>query len=364
MVSINGTKQVINLFIHNPGQQLAKKPGTIKMLVEDIGNLRYKPLTSKKVKPLSYKEKQNADILLYGEMKTERIGVSTEELDEITPFRRLSKKLATLSDPEYFINQYQDVMKEYMGRIDDFERLLQTEKIDRIVKYRYARLVANKIMNRIQKMPIESHYSIGENGSIMAKDIGNATEVELKNAMEVRKKAFGNFDCDIGYMDGGELPVVSVHNHPMDSIYPKWESIPEYIREKLSKLGFTKKSLKAPFSPRDIKNYCKDGENGYVVDMNGHKYSFVPNQSKGFERTLRNNEDFILELEEIEKECTEASMKHYDLANKYREYQVKNDSLSEQIFLESYIDYLVDKHYFDLLKKAEEKCGKFLELNI
>ena len=63
-------KQVINLFIHNPGQQLAKKSGTIKMLVEDIGNLRYKPLTSKKVKPLSYKEKQNADILLYGEMKT------------------------------------------------------------------------------------------------------------------------------------------------------------------------------------------------------------------------------------------------------------------------------------------------------
>ena len=53
------------------------------------------------------------------------------------------------------------------------------------------------------------------------------------------------------------------------------------------------------------KNCCKD------------KILFTSiHQSKGIERTLRNNEDFILELEEIEKECTEASMKHYELANK------------------------------------------------
>lgn len=124
-----------------------------------LKGLRYTPetvedtfiQTSKKAKSLRYKERQKADISLYGELKTERLGISEEELNELTPFRRLSKKPATLSDPEYFINQYQDVMKEYLQNWERFENLSQAEQIDRIVKYRYGRLVANKIMNKIQK---------------------------------------------------------------------------------------------------------------------------------------------------------------------------------------------------------------------
>lgn len=318
-----------------------------------------------KVKTLSYKEKQCADILQYGEMKTESIGISKKEINEIAPFRRLSKKPAKLSDPEYFTSQYRDTLKEYLGRIEDFDKLPQTEQIDRIVKYRYGRLVANKIMNRNYKEPIEYHYSIGENGSIMAKDIGNETEALLKNAKEINNNAyFKRFDDELGYLDGGEMPLVSVHNHPMHDCLDLETVVPEEIIEELSKLGFTKKSIKAPFSPADIEIYCEKDITGYVVDNNGHKFLFSPNKMKGFEHKLANNEDFLIELKQfVKKVGTEEEMNYYDLENKYHKYKSKKDNESKYIFLNSFIDYLSKKRYLDLLAKAEEKCGKFSELS-
>ena len=367
----------LNLFVKRGGKNVLSylchtKPPKTPINFE---GLRYAPaknydfsnassINTPKVKTLSYKERQCADILQYGEMKTESIGISKKEINEIVPFRRLSKKPAKLSDPEYFINQYRDTMKEYLGRIENFDKLPQTEQIDRIVKYRYGRLVANKIMNRIYKEPIEYHYSIGENGTIMAKDIGNETEVLLKNAEEISDEAY--FRCainELGYLDGGEMPVLSVHNHPMNNTNQKWETIPETIREELSQLGFSRKSLKKPFSPTDIEGYCEKDIIGYVVDMNGHKFSFSPNKTKGFEHTLANNEDFLTELKRIENTSTEEAMKYCDLKNKYFKYKSNNDKESKYIFLNSYIDYLSGKPYVDLLKKAEEKCGKFTELS-
>lgn len=55
-----------------------------------------------------YLVRQAKQVATFGEKTVERNGVTKEILDDITPFRRLSGKKGTLSDPKYFIEKFEN----------------------------------------------------------------------------------------------------------------------------------------------------------------------------------------------------------------------------------------------------------------
>ena len=154
MVSVNGTKQVINLFVNSFEQLSVRKPKMVQMFAEDLSKLRYAPQfegdilqLSSKAKAFSYSQRQATDIAKYGEKQIERIGVTDEILQKFTPHRRLSNKPCTLKNPKdykYYISKYEKEMgEEYLPK--DWVSLNDAQKYDFIVKDRYSRLVSKKL---------------------------------------------------------------------------------------------------------------------------------------------------------------------------------------------------------------------------
>ena len=211
-----------------------------------------------------------------------QFGVTDEMINTFTPHRRLSKKPCTLSDPQYFIQKYEDEVRDELKffNLKDWELLSEAEKVDLIVKYRYKKLVANKVMNTIGKCKEEHHFLIGENGTIMAHDVGNDESVAACNASKIsefakleafdipKKQRFRHIDA--------ELAEISIHNHP-STINDLLEIYPQNAQDPIRKTGLFDKPIKWVFSDADIQMYLDEGYNGYVVDSSLNKFYFRPN---------------------------------------------------------------------------------------
>ena len=203
-------------------------------------------------KVLSYQERQEADILKYGAKKRSvpLDGITEEEINEIAPHRRLSAKRNKLSDPGWFVEQYEKEMgEEYLPVY--WQCYTPNMKADYVVKQRYYSLLANKIMNKIQKEPIEHSYQFYD-GEIVGHAIGNGTSVSYRNC---------HVDAD-------------VHNHPITA------DLDTCTNEKIA--NFTEslcpeiRKARVPHSGQDIVSSVADRNDSYVVDSNGGKFLFMP----------------------------------------------------------------------------------------
>ena len=222
-----------------------------------------------------YLERQNKDIEQYGKHKVTRKGVNKSVLDKYTPYRRLSNKPCSMSNPDYYIEKFGESTKESLPFLKDWDELSKEEKVDYIVKARYRRLIAHRIMSDNQDKTIERGYSIGENGSIMSVDVGTKTEIYPKNYIAVHSKTKGErafvefFSSHFAHI-ASEMPATTVHNHPhqMDN-------------GALLRCIFLNKSGEDtppanPFSMKDISASVKRENEMYIIDESGNRYNFVP----------------------------------------------------------------------------------------
>lgn len=219
-----------------------------------------------------YFEREKKDIKQYGRHKCVRYGVTDETLEKFTPFRRLSNKPCSMSDPDYYINKFGETTKESLPSLDNWDNLSKEEKGDLIVKSRYRRLVAQRIMNNSID-DVEHSYSIGENGSIMAYDKGEDEHVNIKNYKKASKKAEikrqSRSEQPFAHIIA-ESPVTAVHNHP--SAYKTFEK--DFGQEKLMEYGINQKIEEHPFSSEDIIGDVNRRTDSYVIDTNKNKYYF------------------------------------------------------------------------------------------
>lgn len=263
MVSVNGTKQVINLFVNSFGQLSVRKPKMVQMFAENLSKLRYAPQfegdvlqLSSKAKAFSYSQRQATDIAKYGEKQVERINVTDEILQKFTPFRRLSNKPCTLKNPKdykYYISKYEKEMgEEYLPK--DWANLTEAQKYDFIVKDRYSRIVSNKIMANIQHENLEHCYVLNKDGDITGYSLGDL------HSATVPKTEF----------DG-----TTIHNHPHNLDQLGFND----LEVKISPKEFCKNTPKSmtPHSSADIVNGYVIGGKHYVVDSNGNKFLLQTN---------------------------------------------------------------------------------------
>ncbi|MCR5266092.1 MAG: hypothetical protein K6E29_05805 [Cyanobacteria bacterium RUI128] len=210
-------------------------------------------------KVLSYAERQEADILKYGakERKVPLNGITEEEINEIAPHRRLSAKGNTLSDPEWFIKKYEEEAgKDYLPGWWNY--VSPGMKGDYIVRQRYYSLLANKIMNKIQKEPVEHSYQFFD-GEIIGHAIGDHKSVNYKGS---------HIDAD-------------VHNHPISTALDYCDKA---LAEFTEKLNPDIRKAHVPHSGEDIVSSVKHRTDSFVVDSNGGKFVFIPK---------RTNDDYI-----------------------------------------------------------------------
>lgn len=262
-------------------------------------------------KALRYITKQSLDIAKYGKKRVVYQGVNDEILKEFTPFRRLSNKKGTLSDPKYFIEKFErETNSKFLP--ENWNTLSDTEKCDLIVKDRYSKLVSNKIMNKIQNEETEHLFCLTPDGDIAIYNHGDS-----------------GFCSDIGIKGG-----ISIHNHP------------GYLKTSYSneELNFINKNYPerlngiVPFSSGDIIATIKSGERAaYVVDSQGHKFLFKPRTYTDNKQKTRDLFNIKFDLNDIEansfpsKEIQNERIKNVNklLAdlNKYQEKQRKYGKL-------------------------------------
>lgn len=199
-------------------------------------------------KSLKFLSKQADDITRYGKNNVERINVSDKMLDTFTPFRRLSKKPCTLSDPKHFIAKFEGEMGQDFLPLN-WSKLSKDQKVDYIVRDRYSKLVSHKIMNEIKHEPIEHGFALSSKGDIVHYSGGNTTH------------------CSIRVPENG----ISIHNHPGSEQILDRDEI-----ELLQKYRPT--SLHpVPQGGEDLMEGFKLGEKaGYVVDSLGNKFVTEP----------------------------------------------------------------------------------------
>ena len=217
----------------------------------DVLQLSLKPKTV-----LNYEQKQAMDIAKYGEKQVERIDVTDDMLQKFTPNRRLSNKPCTLKNPseyKYYISKFEkDMGEKYLPK--DWEKLTDAQKYDFIVKDRYSRIVANKIMDNIQHEHVEHCYVLNKDG-----DITGYSLCDIKSA-NVPKTEF----------DG-----ITIHNHPHSLQQTGFRD----LKIKIPAEEFCKNTPKSmtPHSCADIVNGYIIGGKHYVVDSNGNKFLLQTN---------------------------------------------------------------------------------------
>lgn len=258
-----------------------------------------------------YLLRQTKDIGRFGLKEVERSGVTDKILTDITPFRRLSKKLTTLSDPDYFIAKFEkEVGKSILP--ENWNSISKEAKVDYIVKDRYSKLVSHKIMGKIKDEHVEHLYCLNPDGDIAHYSVGNTTH------------------CSDTGIKGG----TSIHNHPgyMYAFYDEKELAylkkhhPEMIK------GMT------PHSDGDLYSPIRANEkSAYVVDSQGHKFLFQPgDMAKGSQKEqlikylgLQTDLNF-LENESF-KEATEEEIKNVNTL--LAKAQKANDKVGKWNFL-------------------------------
>ena len=213
-----------------------------------------------------YLVRQAKQVATFGEKTVERNGVTKEILDDITPFRRLSGKKGTLSDPKYFIEKFEnETGSNFLPQ--NWSTLSVEDKIDYIVKDRYSKLVSHKIMGKIKDKPEEHLYLLNKDGDITHYSKGD-----------------GGYCSDVAIKGG-----TSIHNHPgyLKTMYSDSEIkyLQEHHPDKL--IGVT------PFNDSDISTAITNGEKAaYVVDSQGHKFLFSPR--KDIPDSLEKNKSDIM----------------------------------------------------------------------
>ena len=251
-----------------------------------------------------YLARQAKDIEIYGEKKVIRTSdVKEEVLEVFTPHRRLSKKPCKLSDNEYFLDKFEKTTQQELPLQNNWDKLSVEEKIDYIVKGRYKRLLANKIMNAIKQQPVEHNFMLSENGEIIAHNIGNSYSTNIENAikmndkliekralLEKKKTKFAHIESEVG--------TTTIHNHP--SSYDDYfkERDPESIKIFEEVFGIKPEIENNPFSTTDILGYMERWFDGFVIDCQGHKFHFIPKPREI--NTVEQYEDFELVLNKFE----------------------------------------------------------------
>lgn len=224
-------------------------------------------------KPQKFLAKQVQDIEIFGTRHYMDGNVPAEIIEKYTPFRRLSKKTCTLSDSKYFIKKFESENKNEIPKL--WSKMSEGQKIDFIVKNRYEKLVSNKIMNDISKSRVEEAFGLTTDGQI---------------------RYYGNCHSSRHCPGAENNNLISIHNHPIQF-----------------GIDYTKEEYKAinqsfhPFSQSDIIHSIKRPK-AYVVDMNGNKYSLIPNKK------LQNHYKLDNYIDELSVDLTNITSKNI---NKY-----------------------------------------------
>ena len=214
-----------------------------------------------KPKSVKFMQRQTKDIQLFGGKNLDRVGVSDEMLEVLTPFRRLSNKKCTLSDPKYFITKFEKELGT--SRLpQNWQKMSEAEKVDYIVKDRYSRLVADNIMNNLKNEPIEHHFSLNQDGDIISHDIGNETSVQLQN--DKRLIGYDIMNILLGKTEK-RAKAIDIHNHPMSDEGGRFSDISD-IKPYMKRMGITRPVEFAPFSPCDVRGYVNEVVDGYDLD--------------------------------------------------------------------------------------------------
>ena len=197
-------------------------------------------------KSSKFLQKQADDIVKYGEKTVKRENVSDALLDKYTPFRRLSQKPCTLSNPKYFIEKFEKNMgKDFLPL--DWGSLSEAQKVDYIVKDRYSKLVSHKIMNNIKGEEVENLFSLNKSGDIIGYSKGVVDGVGTSIIDDT---------------------AIAIHNHPAAIWYEPLE---------FKAAGYPK--FFDGHSKVDIGTSVSYNVKSYVVDSLGNKFLFEPVQN-------------------------------------------------------------------------------------
>ena len=292
-----------------------------------------------------YLRNQQQDIAAYGQKVVDRVGVKKEFIQEFTPNRRLSRKPSgtNMSDPDWFLKEYESAVKQDLNLIVEWDNLSVEEKLDYIVKFRYRRLVANKIFNKIKNEGKEHHFLLGENGEIIAYDKGNVYSVKLKNCDKRfestydERKRLDDKSVRFAHIQA-ELPVLSIHNHPIEYDDILFDMEPNYRKIMEEAFGISKKSVIDPHSTTDVINCCLRQVNGAIVDQNGNKFFFYP---VTFDKITEENLDkFIKESKNISKSKHKEYRKAIQKLNSYVKRKKQNEKEKNQLAINASIAYI------------------------
>lgn len=253
---------------------------------------------------IKYITHQTKDISRYGEKGIcKDYGITEEIVSTITPFRRLSKKPSTLSEPQYFIKNFEQKNgKDYLPA--NWTSMCEEEKVDFIVKERYSRLVTHKIMSNIQAEPVEHHYSIGADGELLTHDVGDKNNVFTKNLNKLLNDKIKD-----------KQPEISIHNHPKIG--------EEIIMEHIKKTDPAAiKNMGQLFSYSDIANDLYKGMKSYLIDSFGNKFLFVPKKIYKGNKSVTQNTYFDIKA---------IDFNNFNSHSDRNDFFMKFDNLKEQI---------------------------------
>lgn len=206
-----------------------------------------------------YLERQAADALNWAEKPIEtKYGITKELIDSITPFRRTTVKPAKLSEPDYFISEFEkSTGADFLP--NNWDKLSKEDKVDLIVKDRYKKLIAKKVLKQ-ELMPkqVEWQIFIDNSGDLLSLDKGNSSSVIGTNIRSALKD--------------GKQSDISLHNHPV---------VPDLISEKefsyiQQKANGVMEHMCVPLSRQDFFTSIQSGISMYVIDAFGHMFHFQP----------------------------------------------------------------------------------------
>lgn len=267
-------------------------------------------------KPIKYITKQMSDVAKHGRA-SKYPNVNPDVIEHFTPFRRLSKKPATLSDPEFFIKKFEKENPQEIPQI--WSKMPEKNKVDFIVKNRYEKLLSNKIMNEIKSSKVEQSFILSVDGKIKYYGTLNSS-THCRMPSDLAKNS------------------ITIHNHPM-------QTTPNGLWKR-SELWEVNKNNR-PFSSTDfVNNIIREAKKAYVVDSKGGKYEFIPAKLSANKHNL---EDYCSKLSDDFHEIT---INAYSSSNSIEEFLKK--------CYQNYINRInEDGHKFKILNLFNECFNHF-----
>ena len=198
-------------------------------------------------KSIKYLTKQYDDIQRFGTAR-QYPNVADDILNKYTPFRRLSKKKCSLSEPNYFIKKFESESANEIPSL--WSKMSEENKVDFIVKNRYEKLVSNRIMNDIKNSRVEQSFILSTDGKIKYSGTYNSSR-HCPVPPDLAKDS------------------VCIHNHPIQFVQNNtwtYADLPQV------------NANSRPFSVPDLVNgIARQEKKAYVVDSKGIKFQFIPN---------------------------------------------------------------------------------------